>query len=313
MECPLCAGQSRLDRVMTREMMLGTRESFEYARCDACASLWLVDPPEDMGEYYPSGYYSMAPTAKLRPRPLPAAVANLAMRLPATVGQTLGSLKYSPRFLSWFAATGVRTSNRIGDIGSGAGEILRLLEAYGFEDLWGFDPFLDQESHDGAVQLRRASLKDVPDGFDVLMAHHSLEHMSDPVAALCEMRDRTVQGGVIVIRIPVSDTFADRTYGGDWVQLDAPRHLVVPSERGFLTAVERAGMTVARSFYDSYGLQFWGSEQYRKDISLRDPSSVASGSEEVFSARDVRRFDARARRLNRARDGDQAVFVLRTR
>jgi len=308
--CPACGGAADKGCVQTREMMIGLREPFAYRRCGECRSLWLVECPSEMASYYEHGYYSLTPVA---PHVGPAARhrSALALRLPTRMAMLVAGRLGVPNFALWFSGMRLRKTDKVGDVGSGAGWLQRQLAAFGFRDVWGFDPYMDRDTDAGAVHLRRANLAEVPSGFTLLMAHHSLEHMSDPVAALRSMRDRIVPGGHLLIRLPLAGTYADRTYGPNWVQLDPPRHLCVPSEPGMRRAAERAGLAVARVFYDSYALQFWGSEQYQRNVPMYDPRSVARGSEEVFTATEVQEFERLAKGLNRQRDGDQAGFVLR--
>ncbi|HEV8151750.1 MAG TPA: hypothetical protein VGP78_02410, partial [Solirubrobacteraceae bacterium] len=59
--CPLCGAAGRpafTARDRNREID-GRR--FHYARCERCATLWLVDPPDDLGRFYPEGYYELPP------------------------------------------------------------------------------------------------------------------------------------------------------------------------------------------------------------------------------------------------------------
>ena len=44
-------------------MMFGTRDEFQYFECGECGCLQLMDPPADLGRYYPAHYYSLAPAA----------------------------------------------------------------------------------------------------------------------------------------------------------------------------------------------------------------------------------------------------------
>jgi hypothetical protein len=75
---------------------------------------------------------------------------------------------------------------------------------------------------------------------------------------------------------------------------------------------QQAGMIVTRVFFDSGSLQFWGSEQYRRDIPLRDPRSYCEDqATELFTAAKIKDFHRRAQRLNRQGIGDSAGFVLR--
>src|SRR4051812_25738113 len=40
------------------EMLRASGESFRYAECAACGSLWLEEPPADLAPYYGDSYYS---------------------------------------------------------------------------------------------------------------------------------------------------------------------------------------------------------------------------------------------------------------
>jgi hypothetical protein len=91
------------------------------------------------------------------------------------------------------------------------------------------------------------------------------------------------------------------------VQLDPPRHLCVHTEKSFRLAAAQAGFRVARVIYDSWELQFWGSELYQKDIPLH------TGQKELaqhFSSGELHNFRRRADELNTRGLGDQAIFFL---
>ena len=64
---------------------------------------------------------------------------------------------------------------------------------------------------------------------------------------------------MIVIRIPIAGTHAWQTYGVDWVQLDAPRHLFLHTEDGMRSLAAGAGLQVTAVVHDSTAMQFWGS------------------------------------------------------
>ena len=92
--------------------------------------------------------------------------------------------------------------------------------------------------------------------------------------------------------------------------LDPPRHLFIHTVRSLTLLAEHAGLTPVRRYRDSWGLQFWGSEQYRDDIPLRDPRSHAEGGS-AFTAEQIQAFETRALRLNAEGDGDAGCFVFR--
>jgi SAM-dependent methyltransferase len=180
-------------------------------------------------------------------------------------------------------------------------------------DVLGIDPFApgDRRLGDHAA-LQAVTLDAVTGTFDLVMLHHSLEHMLDPLDALHEARRLLEPGGVVLVRVPTASSRAWRDYRTDWIQLDPPRHVWIPSRPGMAALARRAGLDIAATYDDSNEFQFWGSEQARLGIPLMDPRSHyidARGS--GFSGRELREFRRRSRDLNRALDGDQTVVYLR--
>jgi hypothetical protein len=70
-------------------------------------------------------------------------------------------------------------------------------------------------------------------------------------------------------------------------------------------------MRIVQVLHDSGGMQFWGSELYRRGLPLVDPESGRMRrSEEEFGRKRKLAYRAQARRLNAAGQGDQACFYL---
>ena len=151
--------------------------------------------------------------------------------------------------------------------------------------------------------MRRAEIADTEGEFDLVMFHHSLEHVAEPLAALKDAYRLLTPGGKCLVRIPLL-SFAWEKYGVNWVGLDAPRHLVLMTEKTIKKIAEDAGFQVAEVIYDSTSFQFSASEKYSLDIPLVD-------EREPFSRRQLRDWDKEAKRLNRLGRGDQAAFVLK--
>lgn len=187
------------DMVNAREMMLGTRDTFHYLSCDLCGSLTLADPPEDWIKYYPQSlYYSMSESpvlysASWRRRlktdvflRVPGAVAKLADHLP-----TRWRLS-APLWFEWFRSNRMNRSSHVLDVGSGTGALLHKLAADGFRSLVGVDPYIENSlDYSDGVRIVKGEVGDLVGSgtFDMIMFHHSLEHMDDPVSQL------TARGG----------------------------------------------------------------------------------------------------------------------
>jgi SAM-dependent methyltransferase len=142
--------------------------------------------------------------------------------------------------------------------------------------------------------------------FDFIIAHHSFEHMPSPRIALADIRRLLKPGGNALICCPVAGSRAWQEYGAEWVQLDAPRHLFIPSMAGFFKLAKASRLNLWKVSCDSSAFQFWGSELYRRGISLQKGRQGRH-----FSRRMLREFEKRARNLNQTMEGDSACFYLR--
>lgn len=291
--------------------MFGLREEFHYLQCADCKSLWLHTPPSDLSMYYGDRYYSMSlrddPTRSLAHQAIAAALVRAP---PSWLDRVATRIDIRPRFARYLAGQNVRRNSRIADIGSGEGDLLRRMAKCGFTDLWGIDPFIGGDRDDGPIKLRRAYLEDIDESFDVVMFNHSLEHVSYPLATLRAAWDVLRPFGSVVVRLPVLG-FAWEVYGSNWVALDPPRHLFVPSVDGFKILAQRAGFSVERVFFDSTSLQFRGSERYLKDIPLLAKDNDVPRSVLDFEHGHIAEWEERAQQLNREGRGDNAGFVLK--
>jgi SAM-dependent methyltransferase len=285
-------------------MMFGTGVAYPYVVCAGCGCARLsgeIDP----AEHYPAGYDAH----RVHPRPsgLRGAlrhVRNLGLFRGNPLGRALNRLVPYPVYGAerWLARLRAGTDDRIVDVGCGSGELLRDLRDAGFHRAEGADPFVP-EATAREIGIQRKSLADMTGEYDVVMLHHVLEHLPDQLGALRHVARLLRPGGRALVRVPVIGGEAWRRYGAHWVQLDAPRHIFIHTERSLLQVAAAAGLTSTGVEYDSTDFQFAGSELYVKGIPLTRLNDSYSGAE-------LRSFRRAARRLNRERRGDQAAFYF---
>lgn len=277
--------------------MFGTRQIFTYGECLDCGTLELLDKPDDLSPYYPSKYYSF--TNAVRPS-LYRSIKGIVFRFP------FGNLCSRTPLHRTIFGYGLRRNTRVLDVGCGAGKFLCDLAFYGLRCLTGIDPYLSAEGNpcDNA-RLIKANIFEIQGEWDLITISHALEHMERPVEVLSKASDLLSSRGICVVSIPVVGQ-AWETYRENWVQLDAPRHLFIYTEKGMTMTCNKAGLRIVQIKYDSTAFQFWGSELYQKDIPLIPKDECAA-----FSAKQLSEFSRRANLLNRERRGDQAIFVLR--
>ncbi len=320
--CALCGSGSPVRARSATEMMYGMGGSFDYLECGLCGSLTLGEPPPRLADFYPPGYYSFASSAgattaaggvvgrAVRRSLLRFTLASpLAHDLVMTGAGRLG--RSIPAWTSLLSGLGLGLEAAVLDVGCGDGHRLHTLRRHGFTNLTGTDPHLPAEADGQGVRFWRGPLDDLPGPFDLVMFHHSFEHTTGPEAVLGTVHRLLAPAGALIIRLPVAGSYAWRTYEADWVQLDAPRHQFLPSVAGLHLLAARTGFSVARTLFDSEGLQFWGSEQYRLGIPLFPDGPNAAAPTPRFTPTQLAEFERRAEELNALGEGDQAGFLLR--
>jgi 2-polyprenyl-3-methyl-5-hydroxy-6-metoxy-1,4-benzoquinol methylase len=179
----------------------------------------------------------------------------------------------------------------------------------------GIDPFLEKPiAYTNGPRILNVALEAVEGQWDIVMFHHSFEHVTDPLETLEACAARLAPGGTCVIRIPTVSSYAWRHYKTNWYALDPPRHITLFSRAGLALLAERTGLFVERVVDDSFAAQFWASEQCANNVGFMSSQSyLITPHKSPFTAADIRTFDARARDLNARGEGDQAVFYLKAR
>lgn len=296
--CKFCSSED-LQEFSAAERMLGLGGEFRYQHCQSCGSLQLKEIPEDLSKFYPKSYYSFQQL--VRSDGLKNLLKNLRLRA-FLVGVPLPM----PQYGDWLRKLKPSRSAKIADVGCGSGQLLYELHASGYADLHGFDPFMAHEGEIAAgLKLWKRELSEAEDTFDLIMMHHAFEHVSDPEQLLSTCRGKLNPGGKLLIRTPVADAEVFRSEGALWVQLDAPRHLVIASQEGFATLAKKVGLELTETVFDSTGFQFMGTELYKRGLPLS-----AANLENAFGEAEKTQFHKKALQYNLEGKGDQVCLYL---
>ena len=306
-------------------MMFGSRECFGYLLCSHCGSLQIETIPEDLACHYLPKYYSHAP----RPEPAEhrglkgalirwycrSAALRPNDRLAAALRRHLPEPGDFVEIRPYLEGAGLRRSDDpILDVGCGAKPSrLAAMRRCGFTALQGLDPFAPGDLVYQGVPVRKlaVSAMEGEERFALVMFHHSLEHVPDPLGDLRAAARLLRPGGRCLVRIPVMGTYFWRRFGTNWVELDAPRHLYLMTPEGLETLASAAGLRLRNSWYDSGGWEIAASLQYEADVSLVEARSHEPGSPQaMFDREALRGFDREAAQLNAARDGGRASFFF---
>lgn len=310
-QCHVCDNKTGNRPFIAREMYFGWRDQFEYFECADCGCVQIVAVPQDLDRYYPSDYYSFSkPTRtdkpvvpgwrKLRNRAL--------LGQPVPLRGLIAFLSRMPGYFSWFHGLALDLDSSILDVGCGAGSLLLRMRKAGFSNLMGVDPYIAEEIDYGdGLKIHKANLSELTEKFDLVMSHHSFEHMPEPLRSLSDLAHLLNPNGALLIRIPVAGGYAWRKYRQHLVSLDPPRHLHLHTMSSMARLAEASGLSIDRVFYDSDAQQITTSELYLRGIPQKD---AAQHMDTVFGHEEMTKIHAFVKELNAKRDGDMAGFVL---
>lgn len=313
--CKVCGNSNNNTFHQVKEMQLGLREMFTYMKCGNCGCLQLKDIPEDLGKYYPNeNYYSfnLGLDIKEKPDALRKIKASYLLYGKNPLLGSLLSIGYkAPDYFSWMKIPGIQFNDSILDVGTGNGGLLANLFKNGFTNLTGIDPFINKDQDHGSVKVLKKDIYEMQGKFDYIMLHHAFEHMDEPLKVLLRLNELLKNGKYLLIRTPMMGNYSWKKYKENWMDIDAPRHIIIHSVESMKILAAKAGFVVKQIVFDSNYMSLIGSEQYQKDIALPDTNSYSVNKEAAgFTKEQIEEFKKKAIEINKEQQGDQAAFYL---
>ncbi|MEO8216867.1 MAG: class I SAM-dependent methyltransferase [Acidobacteriota bacterium] len=224
--CPCCG---TVDQGL---LFQSVEPDFAVITCARCGlgRTWPPVPDEAIGSWYPPSYYG---DQNVRFNPL------------------------FERLTRWFRRRRgrvVRKLERPGkalDVGCGRGFLLANLRDHGFDPL-GLevsDVAAWHARHVLGLPVRIARVEDLDledSSFNVVIFWHSLEHLTNPLAAIDRARRMLRPGGLLVIAVPNFESWEARAFGRHWFHLDIPRHYFHFGVRSLGSALRERGFFVRK-------------------------------------------------------------------
>ena len=226
-----------------------------YARCRACGTVFVVDPPADLGPYYAGDYYQFdadgEPAWKSNPTRIRSAsyrVALLGRHVSPgeliEIGAGTGAFACAARDAG-FGVTAIEMSEQCCRYLSEREGIRAICSDHPLEHLASLPP------------VRAVAM------------WHVLEHLSNPAEVLERTAEWLEPGGVLAIGVPNPRSLQFRLTRSRWAHLDAPRHLQLIPVDALVKEAEGLGLRcVAITTNDPEGLEFnqlgWASALQRR-------------------------------------------------
>jgi 2-polyprenyl-3-methyl-5-hydroxy-6-metoxy-1,4-benzoquinol methylase len=183
------------------------------------------------------------------PRLQPAVQQRLANELatgfedPFLASQKLGA-EYLCRHLRRFAP-----GPRLLDIGFGAGYLMRMARAYGFQ-VYGIDDSAASIKDLAPLfgrRLRKVHVSDSPlpwGSFDTVVMSHVLEHLPQPAPVLKRVREVMNRQAIIYVAVPDIESLQFRLFGRAWGAINPVAHYQFFSQSSLTRLLEDCGFEV---------------------------------------------------------------------
>lgn len=206
--CPACAGPGSHLLTATDRNRKTTGESFDYFSCAGCGMIFMHSPPENMAPYYRGGYDPIPGSLE--------ALREIAGREHFRSDPILRHKQYG-RFL---------------ELGPWRGVLCCLMKDAGF-NVTAIEmnrqcvDFLRDKVGVTAIQSSNPleAMREMNQGFDVIAAWHSMEHLPTPWLVIQQAARLLNPGGILLLAMPNPDSFEFSVLKSRWMHLDAPRHL----------------------------------------------------------------------------------------
>lgn len=299
--CPLCSHPEIQAILVGYDRVRATPEDYPYGRCEGCGLIQRtpLPLPEEIPGLYPEDYsaYEASPLKKH------GASNRFFIRYFYGVesASSPAILRAILRVFSGRVMPGTlepHGSNRLLDVGCGSGGLLLRYRDLGWS-VRGIEisPKACEVCRQQGLEVHAGNLLDRPftgERFDVILFHHVLEHLLQPVEVFCTVRDYLASGGKVVVVTPNAGSLCFSVYGSCWYHLDAPRHVMLWDSRTIHLLGERGGLGPCRVRTLSSPKAWQESRHYLKGQGPRLPEGLERRRALLESARAARRPGAEA-------------------
>lgn len=161
----------------------------------------------------------------------------------------------------------VKPKDKVLDVGCGGGKFLAIIKALGMEP-FGFEfnhhsksacSWVTDQIFIGLFETAGDTLRfpNCLEGkFDQIVSNHVIEHTTDPLRFMKNVKHLLQKDGVATIATPNPESFYARMFRDYWAQLDSPRHLFLLSPKVMHQYCETLSLRIVkeRHLSDQFGI-----------------------------------------------------------
>ena len=315
MKCAICEKVGEFKTYTLKEMMFGFKDEFNYFECAECGCFQIENIPVNMEKYYPKDYYAynLQTRLNLKPHYFKSLQFNQLSGHHKSILGLIASFRYKSAQYNWFKNLNInKKTAKVLDIGCGEGQLLKGLYMAGFKNLTGVDPYIEKDiSYNSHLNIYKKEIFELKENFDLIMLHHSLEHMPDQQEVIKAISEILSKNGKLLIRIPVMSQPLFDKYGVDLVSLDPPRHFFIHTIKSITLLLAKYGLSIYKTAYDAEITEFIASEQYKKGISMNSSNSYFIDRKlNSISKKEIVNYENSIKQMNAEGKSSTAIFYI---
>jgi 2-polyprenyl-3-methyl-5-hydroxy-6-metoxy-1,4-benzoquinol methylase len=167
------------------------------------------------------------------------------------------------------------------EVGIGNGQYLLLMKELGWE-VEGIEPDTEasKTAQEMGFKIQSCEVQDAQlnhNYYDAVILHHVTEHLPDPKNTLQKLISSLKVNGIIVSISPNPIGFISSVFQQYWYELDAPRHLVLPSPKGYNYMFLESNLTTKT--WTTMQMSYW---MYRESLSIKKNDSVGKQGDSIW-------------------------------
>ena len=207
MTCPLCQSSNYKFRFTTNQFhghYIKTKDYFKYYQCNKCLSIFSDISKTNLTDFYTKNYRQKS----------------------SILERVFTKINFVQLYLLIFTQFKFRRISVL-DVGCGTGEFLDKLPHYYSKT--GIDIKIN-DPNSKLIQSDFLKYK-FAHKYDLITFNHSLEHLVNPIKAITKAKSLLNHDGVVIISIPVSDSYSFKLNPQKAFHLDPPRHIFIPDSK----------------------------------------------------------------------------------
>lgn len=252
-KCIVCDSQVKVVlKFSARANLYNTNQSYDYWFCKDCVVLFRDPLLKIKINSYDANYYSFKKITKNE------CIRNYFLSILFNIFYYTGIDLKKDEYILYkiFKKLKIKKSAKILDVGCGNGSFILRLRAFGYKNIFGYDPNFKENFTKLKIFKNNFNNLEEPGRYDLINAHHVIEHVDNPLDFLKKIKHNLSLKGIALVTFPKYGRIVEIDNEYSYL-VQAPDHIALYSEKSFEKLCQKAKLKVISNIIDSSGTFNW--------------------------------------------------------